>query len=122
MRVLAAARAKRDHEAALAALRELVLSAFAGEREAVILDEIGADDLAGALDERLAERSPTLIAGISSALPRMARRAMRQGRVDDAKALAQKVIDAWSLVDAPLPALAEMRAIRAGTWKWKPAW
>jgi hypothetical protein len=121
-RALADARAKRDHAAALAALRELVLSGFASEQDAVILDEIGADDLAGALDERIAERKPTRIAGISSALPRMARRAMRQGRVDDAKALAQKVIDAWSLVDAPLPALAEMRAIRAGTWKWKPAW
>jgi hypothetical protein len=47
---------------------------------------------------------------------------MRRGRPDDPKELAQQVIDAWSLLDARAPQVEEIRAIVAGTWRWKPPW
>ncbi|MFI5297960.1 MAG: hypothetical protein ACHREM_07660, partial [Polyangiales bacterium] len=121
-RSLIEARAKSDRDATIAALRRLVLEGRASEPEAELLDELGADDLGGPLDEKLRDAAPTAVAGISPCLPRMARRAMRAGQRDAAKALAQKVIDAWSLADAPTPVVTEMRTIVAGTWTSKASW
>ncbi|WP_437309595.1 hypothetical protein [Sorangium sp. So ce388] len=51
--------------------------------------------------------------GASLATVRAARRAARQGNKDEARALARRVIDAWSMADEPVPAVGEMRRLLA---------
>ena len=51
--------------------------------------------------------------GASPALVHAARRAARRGERDTARALARRVIEAWSVADVPVPAVDEMRRLVA---------
>ncbi|WP_438026831.1 protein kinase domain-containing protein [Sorangium sp. So ce233] len=64
------------------------------------------DRLEAAVDDRSAELN-----GASLALVRAARRAARRGAGERARALAKQVLDAWSVADEPVPAVAEMRRL-----------
>ncbi len=119
---VAQTRGERDAVGFRRALRESLSEWQASTANALLLDEIGDDEFGARVDASMLALTPKEVAGISMALPRMARRAMRQGHRDEAKKLAQQVIDAWSLLDAPSPQVAEMRAIVAGTWVWKAPW
>jgi hypothetical protein len=74
-----------------------------------IFDSAGEPELAEQIDNELADRA--FFHGISAALPRMAKRAFARGDKARARELAQKVIDAWSVADVPVPAVDEMRKL-----------
>ncbi len=76
-------------------------------------DRVGEDGLAARIDAR--KLKYRYFAGISDATPREALRAFKQGDRARARELAQKVIDAWEVADAVIPAVAEMRALLAKT-------
>jgi hypothetical protein len=64
--------------------------------------------------EKLDEAARSLAAetnGASMAHVLSARRAMARGDKVKAKKLAQEVVDAWSVADAPVPAVGEMKAL-----------
>ncbi|WP_437593506.1 hypothetical protein [Sorangium sp. So ce1000] len=66
------------------------------------------------LVERLEKAVPGVeshLGGASLAMVRAARRAARRGEVDEARALARRVIEAWAIADEPVPAIDEMRRI-----------
>jgi serine/threonine protein kinase len=70
-----------------------------GERELV-------DRVEAAIVDRAAEQN-----GASLAQVRAARRAAKRGDAARAQALAEQVIQAWSVADEPVPAVAEMRRL-----------
>jgi hypothetical protein len=70
-----------------------------GERELV-------DRVEAAIVDRSAELN-----GASLALVRAARRAAKRGDAERARALAEKVVQAWSVADEPVPAVTEMRRL-----------
>ena len=72
-------------------------------------ERMGEDRLAARIDAR--KLKYRLFAGVSDATPREARRAFKQGDVARARELAQKVVDAWEVADAVIPAVGEMRAL-----------
>ena len=74
-------------------------------------ERIGEDGLAARIDAR--KLKYRYFAGISDATPREALRAFKQGDRARSRDLAQKVVDAWEVADAVIPAVAEMRALLA---------
>ncbi len=77
-------------------------------------DRVGEDGLAARIDAR--KLKYRYFAGISDATPREALRAFKQGDRARARELAQKVIDAWEVADAVIPAVAEMRTLLSRRW------
>ncbi|WP_437288534.1 protein kinase domain-containing protein [Sorangium sp. So ce406] len=73
-------------------------------------EHAGELELIDRLDAAVADRSAELN-GASLALVRAARRAARRGDGDRARGLARQVLDAWSVADEPVPAVAEMRRL-----------
>ncbi|WP_433932930.1 protein kinase [Sorangium cellulosum] len=73
-------------------------------------EHAGELELIDRLDAAIADRSAELN-GASLALVRAARRAARRGDGDRARTLARQVLDAWSVADEPVPAVAEMRRL-----------
>jgi hypothetical protein len=51
--------------------------------------------------------------GVSLAHYRQARRLLAAGDRDQGRTLARRVLDAWSVADAPVPAVAELRRLLA---------
>jgi hypothetical protein len=88
---------------AIARLGPLAFEA-AGER--ALAEKVDAWSLATGFDR---------FGGASAADVRAARRALARGDRGEARDLAQKVVDAWSAADVPVPAVAEMRALLART-------
>ena len=74
-------------------------------------ERAGEKDLAARIDVR--KMLYRQIAGLSEATPREARRAFDRGDRARARELAKAVIKAWEVADAPVPAVAEMRALLA---------
>ncbi|MGK3989661.1 serine/threonine-protein kinase [Sorangium sp. So ce136] len=73
-------------------------------------EQTGEIELVDRLEAAIADRSAELN-GASLALVRAARRAARRGDGERARALARRVLDAWSVADEPVPAVAEMRRL-----------
>ncbi|WP_437928180.1 serine/threonine-protein kinase [Sorangium sp. So ce291] len=73
-------------------------------------EQTGEIELVDRLEAAIADRSAELN-GASLALVRAARRAARRGESERARALARRVLDAWSVADEPVPAVAEMRRL-----------
>jgi hypothetical protein len=73
-------------------------------------ERTGETDLADRLERAIPDRSRELN-GASLALVRAARRAAHRGEGDRARELAKQVLDAWSVADEPVPAVAEMRQL-----------
>ncbi|MDI1447442.1 serine/threonine-protein kinase [Polyangium sp. 6x1] len=73
-------------------------------------EQTGESELVARLEAALADRSAELN-GASLALVRAARRAAKQGDGDRARALANRVLEAWSVADETVPAVAEMRLL-----------
>ena len=106
--------AQGDFKGAAAAWRALAAEPPSGRTWLILgdgFDRAGEPDIA----ERLDERGPYMgmLRGLSIAHPRMARRAAARGDVAAARDLAQKIVDAWSVADTPVPAVQEMRALLA---------
>ncbi len=74
-------------------------------------ERVGEDGLAARVDAR--KMKYRYFAGLSDATPSEARRAFKQGDHTRARELAQKVVDAWEVADAVVPAVAEMKALLA---------
>ena len=72
-------------------------------------ERAGEPDLAARLDAR--KMSFTFVAGVSEAAPREAKRALDAGDRPRARDLAQKVVTAWEVADATVPAVAEMKSL-----------
>jgi predicted Ser/Thr protein kinase len=72
-------------------------------------ERAGEPDLAARLDERKME--VRILAGVSDAAPRVAKRALAKGDRDRARTIAQQVVSAWEVADTTVPAVAEMRAL-----------
>ncbi len=73
----------------------------------------GERDLAARLDAR--KMAFTIVAGISDAAPREAKRAFARGDRQKAIELARRVVQAWEVADVEIPAVAAMRALLATT-------
>ncbi|WP_437896383.1 serine/threonine-protein kinase [Sorangium sp. So ce124] len=73
-------------------------------------ERTGESELVARLEAAIADRSSELN-GASLALVRAARRAARRGEDDRARELAKRVLDAWSVADETVPAVAEMRRL-----------
>ncbi|WP_437806399.1 protein kinase domain-containing protein [Sorangium sp. So ce1078] len=73
-------------------------------------ERTGESELVARLEAAIADRSSELN-GASLALVRAARRAARRGENDRARELAKQVLDAWSVADETVPAVAEMRRL-----------
>jgi len=104
--------AQRDYKGAAAAWRALANEPPSGRTWLILGD---AFDRAGdpEIAERIDKQGPYmgLIGGLSIAHLRMARRAAARGDAARARELAQKIVDAWGVADAPVPAVQEMRAL-----------
>jgi hypothetical protein len=72
---------------------------------------VGEDGLAARVDAR--KMKYRYFAGLSDATPSEARRAFEHGDLGRARELAQKVVDAWEVADAVVPAVGEMKALLA---------
>jgi hypothetical protein len=72
-------------------------------------EAVGEGDLAARLDAR--KMAFAYLGGVSEAAPREARRALARGDRATAKDLARRVVDAWSVADATVPAVADMQAL-----------
>jgi len=79
---------------------------------AIAFEKLGQDDLVAKVDAPTLARTGRFN-GVELAWVRAARRAERQGDKDTAKKLAHQVIDAWSIADVEVPAVAEMRKLVA---------
>ena len=79
----------------------------------IALDASGDTDLAERLDAQSIAQDLGDYHGASMAHVRSARRAAARGNRDTARKLARQVVDAWSVADVPVPAVAEMRALLA---------
>ncbi|WP_437662543.1 serine/threonine-protein kinase [Sorangium sp. So ce1182] len=73
-------------------------------------ERTGETELVARLEAAIADRSSELN-GASLALVRSARRAAWRGEDDRARDLARRVLDAWSVADETVPAVAEMRRL-----------
>jgi hypothetical protein len=79
---------------------------------AMALERVGDDDLVAKVDAPTLSK-PGRFNGVELAWVRAARRAERQGDKETAKKLARQVVDAWSVADIEVPAVAEMRKLIA---------
>jgi hypothetical protein len=75
-------------------------------------ERAGRDDLVEQLDATVLA-GPGRYNGADLAFVRAARREARRGHAAEAKKWAQRVIDAWSVADTQVPAVAEMRKLVA---------
>ncbi|MFI5301415.1 MAG: hypothetical protein ACHREM_25290, partial [Polyangiales bacterium] len=114
---LASARAAHDRVTLTRELHEMVRDESIGWTIPLLIEDIGDDELTLRTGEQVRRRGPGMVAGASIAVPVMARAAMRLGRVELAKKLAQDIVEAWSALDERSPLVDEMRAIVAGTWR-----
>ncbi|WP_437528989.1 serine/threonine-protein kinase [Sorangium sp. So ce726] len=73
-------------------------------------ERTGETDLVDRLEKAIPDRSRELN-GATLALVRAARRAAQRGEDDRARELAKQIVDAWSVADEPVPAVAEMRQL-----------
>ncbi|WP_437289140.1 protein kinase domain-containing protein [Sorangium sp. So ce406] len=73
-------------------------------------ERTGENELVARLEAAIADRSSELN-GASLALVRAARRAARRGEDVRARELAKQVLDAWSVADETVPAVAEVRRL-----------
>jgi hypothetical protein len=108
--------AQGDMKGAAAQWRSLLDGAGANTRWLMNLaptafDAAGDPDFAERLDLKNIEEVNGDFHGASLAHVRSARRAAARGDKDRARKLAQQVIDAWSVADMPVPAVAEMKAL-----------
>ena len=78
---------------------------------AIAFDRAGEEALAEKIDT--SDNSGSSMNGADLSSVRSARRAEKRGDKARARELAQKVVDAWSVADETVPAVAEMRAILA---------
>jgi hypothetical protein len=97
--------ARGDLAAAVASLRPLAQRPRSAWLLSFIFDRAGEDELSARLD------APLLRSGITLAHVREAGRRARRGDHEAARAIADRVLAAWSVGDAPFPALTAMRAI-----------
>ncbi|WP_437504996.1 protein kinase domain-containing protein [Sorangium sp. So ce1099] len=107
--------ARADHAGAARAWRPLLrdpgpFAAVMADGMAAVFERIGEAELAERLEPAVTAGESHL-GGASLATVRAARRAARRGAVDEARALARQVIDAWAIADEPVPALDEMRRL-----------
>ncbi|WP_437595725.1 protein kinase [Sorangium sp. So ce590] len=107
--------AKRDFAGAARAFRPLLRTPgpfveVLAEPMVETFERTGESELVARLEAALADRSSELN-GASLAVVRAARRAARRGEGDRARELAQQVLDAWSVADETVPAVAEMRRL-----------
>jgi hypothetical protein len=79
---------------------------------AIAFEKLGQDDLVAKVDAPVLARSGRFN-GVELAWVRAARRAERRGDKETARKFAQQVIDAWSIADVEVPAVAEMRKLVA---------
>jgi hypothetical protein len=84
-------------------MRDFVATAFERAGEDDLMEKTDAPSLAG----------PGRWNGAELAHVRAARLAERRGDKDRARAMARRVVDAWSVADAEVPAVAEMRRLLA---------
>jgi tRNA A-37 threonylcarbamoyl transferase component Bud32 len=108
--------ARRDYAAAAKAWRTLLReSSWAIEPiydvVAIAFEKAGEDELAEKLDATLGARGSKN--GVDLSFVRSARRAEKRGDKAHARELAQRIVDAWSVADETVPAVAEMRALLA---------
>ncbi|AUX38976.1 uncharacterized protein SOCE26_003580 [Sorangium cellulosum] len=75
-----------------------------------VFERAGEAEPAARLEKAVAQGESQL-GGASLATARAARRAARRGKLDEARALAKQVIEAWAIADEPVPAVDEMRRI-----------
>jgi hypothetical protein len=87
----------------LGALRDVVATALDRAGEPDLAEKVDAPSLAGA----------GTFNGADLAFVRAAIRAEKSGDHARARALAQRVVDAWAVADAPVPSVVEMRKILA---------
>jgi serine/threonine protein kinase len=104
--------ARGDVRGAAEAWRPMTRLAGAIHVPADVYDAVGDEAVAAALDATLL-RERRFFHGINLAFVREAKRALRRGDKARARALAQQVVDAWSLADVEVPAVKEMRQILA---------
>jgi hypothetical protein len=109
--------ARGDFHGAARAWRPLlkapaVFAAVMSEAMATTFERTGEVNLVERLLAAVPDTSAELN-GASLTLVRAARWAARRGERDQARALAQQVIEAWSVADEPVPAVEEMRRLLA---------
>ncbi|WP_437656925.1 protein kinase domain-containing protein [Sorangium sp. So ce1182] len=107
--------ARADHAGAARAWRPLLrdpgpFAAVMADGMAAVFERTGEAELAERL-EQAAAGGESHLGGASLATVRAARRAARRGAVDEARALARQVLDAWAIADEPVPVLDEMRRL-----------
>ncbi|WP_438006262.1 protein kinase [Sorangium sp. So ce321] len=107
--------ARADHAGAARAWRPLLrdpgpFAAVMADGMAAVFERAGESELAERL-EQAAAGGESHLGGASLATVRAARRAARRGAVDEARALARQVLDAWAIADEPVPVLDEMRRL-----------
>jgi hypothetical protein len=85
---------------------------FAIQLPPEVFDRTGAPEIASQMDAQYLRPSGPY-AGIHPAFAREAKRAQARGDVALARALARRVVDAWSTADVPVPAVEEMKKLLA---------
>jgi hypothetical protein len=98
------------HDRIVSALRPLAMNVAMRSLMASLLDVAGAPERAARFDDAMIA-SGGLFGGLSMAHVRSARRHARAGRLDEARALARRIVEQWSDADEELPLLDEMRAL-----------
>jgi len=107
--------AKRDFAGAARAFRPLLRTPgpfveVLAEPMVETFEHTGASELVDRVEAAVVDRSAEFN-GASLALVRAARRAAKHGDAGRAGALAERVIQAWSVADEPVPAVPEMRRL-----------
>ncbi|WP_437676975.1 protein kinase domain-containing protein [Sorangium sp. So ce131] len=107
--------ARGDHAGAARAWRPLLrdpgpFAAVMADAMVGVFERTGEVEPAARLEEAVAQGEHQL-GGASLATVRAARRAARRGKLDEARALARQVIEAWAVADESVPAVGEMRRI-----------
>ena len=105
--------ARGDFAGAAKLFRPLIATEQGNAFASQSFDAIGDIDTASLIDRYPLETEPPYYHGASLAQVREARRMVQRRDFAAAKKLAQTVIDAWSIADAPVPAVAEMKALIA---------
>jgi hypothetical protein len=93
----------KDPEPYVQVLGDAMITAFESVGETALVEKL----------ERVAEKSAQTHGGASLDMVRAARRAAKQGKRAEARALATRLIEAWSEAAEPVPAVAEMRRLLA---------
>ncbi|MFO0744297.1 MAG: hypothetical protein U1F43_01310 [Myxococcota bacterium] len=104
--------AQGEMKAAAEAYRPAIASGGNSGFGARAFDAIGEPDTASIIDQRMFTNAP-FYHGATLAHVREARRALGRKDFAAARKLAQTVIDAWSVADVVVPAVAEMKALLA---------